>query len=108
MDNDILKLKRLVVLQDTLVRHLVEKLGECVDLDKDNKETKKLLEALYLYAGLLGTYLVNSQTTISAEFDKSYIQFLADEKPENLESLKQDLYDIMGQENFKKLLGGKS
>ena len=100
MDKEVRAMKKLVILQDILIRNVIEKLD--VD-DVSNTNLDDLLVSLYDYAINIGSYLSKSHLSISSSFDKAYTDILLDEEPNQIKEHYTNLTKLLESEDFKRL-----
>lgn len=100
MDKEVRDYRNLVILQDILIRNVVEKID--VD-DVSNTDLDDLLASLYDYTIMISSYLAKKHISVSSSFDKAYAEVLTSEAPEAIQKHFKDLTALMESSEFKAL-----
>lgn len=100
MDKELRRMKQLVVLQDLMIKNVVEKI-DVEDMSKTDPD--EVLTALYDYTMMISAYLAKAHISVSSGFDKTYADILTSESMEDIQNHYKKLAELLESSEFKRM-----
>ena len=100
MDKELRRMKQLVILQDIMIKNVIEKLN-IEDMSKTDPD--EVLTSLYDYTTMVAAYLAKAHISVSGSFDKTYADILTDESMESIQEHYKKLASLLESSTFKRM-----